>query len=480
MPYDLVLIDPVSLFDQRRLPNLGLVAIDSYLGLRGFETALIEMGGLRDYLDSSDVFGVSVWDHSYGAAVRITRAIRKRRPDAVVIWGGWAAMARPEQVLRDNPGVDYVILQDGERRMELLLRSQVDPARFDDLDGIAYRREDGAIELRPARERFDPDLLPVPRPGDEMRHRRHDGNGIVYVELARGCYGRCSYCQHLSKMRFRDPGKVAEEIAFWYGLGNRHFYIGNDNSIAKVTHLERLVDALEQRRLDGIRIWLTGRPNDVLKGLPVIERVFASPQIGLHAVEMGIESDSAAMLKRLRRGLTPEINRRAMDALFALRERYSPDTQINANIILFPHWEMTIDDFVDNVRFIGDYGCSRDTFSLQLYGVAGTPLWDEMSARGFLGNDAMSQRITSYPYDDPDVERLFARLVREPLETLLRSGLNTPGRMYRFQHRVHDKIMDFLRTGNIREAVMDFIRDVRAPTPQFAMNAGSAKPAARY
>jgi hypothetical protein len=40
--------------------------------------------------------------------------------------------------------------------------------------------------------------------------------------------------------------------------------------------------------------------------------------------------------------------------------------------------------------------------------------------------------------------------------------------------------MDFHRTGNIREAVMDFIRDGQAPTPQSAMNVGSAKPAARY
>jgi hypothetical protein len=119
---------------------------------------------------------------------------------------------------------------------------------------------------------------------------------------------------------------------------------------------------------------------------------------------------------------------------------------------------MTIDDFVENVRFIGDYQCSRDTMSLRLYGVAGTPLWEDMTANGFETNQGLGQRITEYPFNDNDVERLFNKLVREPLVLAQTMSLWTPGRHFAFQYQVHDAVMDFYRAPNIKQAVMDFIQ----------------------
>jgi hypothetical protein len=199
---------------------------------------------------------------------------------------------------------------------------------------------------------------------------------------------------------------------------------------------------------------VTGRPNDVLKGLHVIEKIFKSDIIDLFAIEMGIESNSQRALDLLSRGLTPEINRKAMDALVNLKTRYSPETVINANIILFPHWDMGIDDFVENIRFIGDYQCSRETMSLRLYGVAGTPLWEDMIANGFETNKGLGQRITEYPFTDDAVERLFQKLIRDPLK---RTKIFTPGQYYAFQYQIHDTVLDFYRSDNIKQSVMEFI-----------------------
>ena len=85
---------------------------------------------------------------------------------------------------------------------------------------------------------------------------------------------------------------------------------------------------------------------------------------------------------------------------------------------------MTIDDFIENVRFIGDYQCSRETMSPRLYGVAGTPLWDDMVEAGFETNKGLAQRITEYSFKDPQVD---------------------------------DRVMELYRTDDIRQAVMDFI-----------------------
>jgi tRNA A37 methylthiotransferase MiaB len=455
--HDIVLVDPGA--DPRQLPNLGLAAINSYLRVRGYDSVQILMPRITEYSEQAEVFGISVWDHTYLPARQLTHALKRARPNAKVIWGGWAAMAMPEWMLENNPAADIVVLQDGERRVEQLIEHFRDPGGspgLEAIDGIAYRRPDGSIVRQPVTSYFDLDQLPVPKGDDHLNVMRRDGKGVVYVELARGCYGRCAYCQHITKMRFRDPIQVATEIEFWRSRGCEEFYIGNDNSIANVRLLEALVDELERRQVD-IRVWLTGRPNDVLKGMHVVERLFRSDYVRPKAIEMGIESDSQAMLDKLRRGLTPAINRKAMDALVRLRAAHSPDTQINANIILFPHWDMTLDDFAANVRFIGDYACSRETMSLQLYGVPGTPLWDDMVAQGFAPGGAQGRRIVDYPFTDPEVERLFDTMIRGPRQREVYHPFAHPMKYYDFQYEIHDRVMGFYRTGDIISAARAFV-----------------------
>jgi hypothetical protein len=460
-PYDVILVNPL-VRDQRSIPNIGLTAIDAYLTDQGYRTRVVDIKQLAEFTDQSDVFGFSVWDHTYLPA----RGLTHRLEGKMVVWGGWAVMSRPEFILRENPNVDFAVLQDGEERMLRLLQARKDPEVFNSIDGIAFRDKNGEIVVRPPTGFFDMNKVPSPDEQTAELPSRADGSGMVYLELARGCYGRCAYCQHISKMRFRDAIKVAQEIQFFHDRGYKRFYVGNDNAMAKTRLLGELVDELENRKLP-VELMFSGRPNDVLKGLDVLEKIFKSDYLGLYAVEMGIESNSQRMLELLSRGLTPETNRKAMDALIQLKTEYSPSTKINANIILFTHWEMSITDFIDNVLFIGDYGCSRDTMSLRLYGVAGTPVWDQMTDEGFETNPGLAQRITEYPFRNQEVEQLYDKLVRQPLANLERSNmmasLVAPDaarqalNYYNFQIRVHEKVMEFYRSGDIERQVRDFV-----------------------
>ena len=80
---------------------------------------MISGSQLDHYLDQADVFGISVMDHSYFTAQQLTQKLR----DKTVIWGGWTSTALPEFILQENPDVDYVILQEGEKRLVTLLQS---------------------------------------------------------------------------------------------------------------------------------------------------------------------------------------------------------------------------------------------------------------------------------------------------------------------------------------------------------------------
>lgn len=456
--YSAILVEPVAnLLTRGNLPNLGLAAIDAYLNHKGYKCKVIDSPDIDKYIDKSNVFGVSVLDDRYAAAQELTRSIK----DKTVVWGGWAVMTRPDFILRENPEVDYVILQDGEKRMLKLLESMKKPEIFDTIDGIAYRDKNSEIIVRSPKEFFNMDEIPVPDNNTMEMPRRVNVAGIVHIELARGCYAHCAYCQHIRKMRFRSAKKVAGEIQYWYERGYKHFYIGNDNSMAKTELLREFVEELEERELR-VKIKLTGRPNDVLKSLHIIEKIFKSDIVKSSAIEMGIESNSQRMLDLLSRGLTPEINRKAMDAISDLKEKYSPETIIYADIILFSHWDMTIDDFVENVRFIGHYRCSRDTLSLRVYGSMGTPLWEDMRSNGFNTKRGLGQRIVEYPFNDDKVESLYDKLVRIPLiEETKNKNFHAPDFHINFQHKVHDTILEFYHSNNIKQAVINFINKER-------------------
>jgi len=442
MQKDIILINTGSITPAEN-SNAGLASLESYLNYNGFSCVTIKEGEIDNHIDESEIFGISVLDHTYVTSQKLTQRLR----DKTVIWGGWTATALPEFVLKENPGVDYVVLEEGERRLLRLLESFRDHEKFCEIDGVAFRDERGKIVVRPPTEFMEMNELCLPTELAVL-------GDLVFVELSRGCYGKCAYCQEVRKMRFKAARKAAGEIEYWNRKGYRHFYIGGANSIANGRLLREFVEELEQMDLR-VELGLVGRPEDVLRNHDVLEKIFKSRTIRLFAVEVGIEANTQHALDLLRRGITPQINRKAIDGLVRLRERNSPSTAIHANIILFPHFEMTMDDFVENARFIGDYRCSRNNVAPYLFGLANTPVWYEMKSRGFRMQQGYGLKITGYPFSDRDVDRLFRKLIWIPSKDWIHDC--SPVNFLEIMHQYHDKVMTFYNSGDIKSSVMDFV-----------------------
>ncbi len=442
---DIILINPQAPGEINDT-NVGLAVLESYLTHKGVNCVTSQGQEIENYIDRSDVFGISVLDGTYLSA----RSLTRRLDGKTVVWGGWTPTAIPEFILRENQGVDYIILREGEDRLLNLLRSFENQEEFDDIDGIAYRDEKGEILVRPPVKFVDMDKLPIPT---EMAIL----NKIVFVELARGCYGRCGYCQEASKMRFKSVERVTNEIVHWYAKGYRSFYLGNADSMANGKLLSGLLKNIEKAELV-VNLYTVGRPDDVLRNYGAIEKYFKSKAVHLAMIEIGIESNAQHAIDLLRRRTTPEINCKAISSLLDLKNKYSPETDIHANIILFSHFDMSIDDFVENVRFIGDYRCSKNAIVPRLEGVANTPIWREMKARGFKSNDNAGMRIYDYPFTDKDVDMLFEKMLRAPAESPL--GHNIVSREGVLEMRkVYEKILEFYDSGNIKEAVGKYLTD---------------------
>lgn len=426
--------------------STALAILEPVLNQNGIRSLVIKSSDLEKYIDQADIFGISVMDHTYSEAKKITQQLQNK----TVIWGGCTPTAVPEFILRENPGVDYLVLQEGEKRLIDLIRSFTQPEMLKQIDGIAYRDENNEIILHPPVEFVDMNTLPFQ---SDLAYY----NNTVYIELSRGCYGKCRYCQEIHQMRFKNPVKCAEEIQYWYDKGMTNFYLGNANSLANGHILQKLIDELEARKLS-IDICLVGRPEDVLRNYDILERIFQSSNLHLYLVEVGIEANTQRVLDLLGRGTTPDINRKAVTALIGLKAVYSHKTIVSANMILFSHYDMTIEDFIENVRFIGEYNSSKDVVSLSLVGLANTPVWQNMRDRGFKPDAVKGLQIYQYPFTDHTVNRLYQIFSSyQNRKYLKKNGSVTFWDYKAVQRQIYNKILDFYASENIRESVMTFI-----------------------
>jgi len=443
---DIILINFNSLLlGPKNNCNPGLVAIETYLKSHDIRCRIVEHTTIDQYLNVSQVFGFSVLDSTYEPASQIT----KKMVDKKIIWGGWTASAIPEWILTQNPNIDYIILGEGEERLEKLLSALKNKDSFDTLDGIAYRGIDKTIKVHPLEKYMDLNKSP-------MLAKLSVLNDLVFIELSRGCHGNCGYCQETAKMRFKSPVRLADEIECCLQQGYTRFYLGNANSLANGKLLARLMDEIENRNLF-VEFALVGRPDDILRNERVIERYFKSKHVHLIFMEIGIEANSQHLLDLLQRRSTPDINKKAVQLIFALKENYSSPVTIHTNIIFFSHYDMTLDELMENIKFMGEFRTSRDTLSLQLYGVAGTPIWKKMVERGFKTQENFGLEITEYPFSDPYVEKLYQKMVKEPIDKAKKENRFTVRAINKIQNNCYNLLLDFYNSRDMRKKIYDFL-----------------------
>jgi radical SAM superfamily enzyme YgiQ (UPF0313 family) len=121
-------------------------------------------------------------------------------------------------------GADVIAIGEGELTLEELVPHllQHGPANLDNILGIAFRKDDGAIvrtEARPMIADLDAQPFPDRAAIDQDEYvnvwRKHHGQGSVSLITARGCPYTCTWCSHSVfgySHRRRTPHNVVDEV----------------------------------------------------------------------------------------------------------------------------------------------------------------------------------------------------------------------------------------------------------------------------
>ncbi|HXY06617.1 MAG TPA: radical SAM protein [Terriglobales bacterium] len=286
---------------------LSLLCLASPLLQAGFEVRLVDNLVSPDYektilREAADALclGISVLTGPHiGAAVRISRAVKKLRPKMPIVFGGWHSSLATEQTLRE-PFVDAIVRGQGELTLLELVQRIADGREWHGVAGLSFKDADGRIVHEPERPVANINDLPAPayHLADPGIYAAASGLRQLAYTSSVGCPYQCNYCtdQVFYKRRFNAyrVARVVDDLAELVPRYNiEHVPLFDSNFLVD---RKRAVAIAKGIVASGIRFrWDFQTSTDFLS-LMSEEEVRLLAESGVHHIGFGTESASQEVL----------------------------------------------------------------------------------------------------------------------------------------------------------------------------------------
>ena len=161
----------------------------------------------------ADVIAFSCYIWNIESILYIAQSLKKVNPDLLIILGGHEVTYDAEEIILNNPQIDFIIRGEGEEPVKKLLEALYNSSlNYENVPSLTFM-DSGKIRSTP---------LSVPKSLNELPFPYDEGiaalNGkIIYYESSRGCPYRCSYCLsgRNSGVDFLDVERVKKELLFF-------------------------------------------------------------------------------------------------------------------------------------------------------------------------------------------------------------------------------------------------------------------------
>lgn len=262
---------------------IGLLALADHLAQNGHEVEVVH-GGVEARLQPSfsvlydlqhnhvDLIAFALhWQHQIGPVAETVKQLHLEMPDTPVVLGGLTATAFAPEILKDWPGVDFILTGEAERGFAELAQSLSNKNQaLESISNLAYR-DRNSVRINSRRyvaSQEDLDALNFSR-FDLLRHRQSynaqfgassSGNWsnppVFYVASGRGCSMDCAFCSggrtgqkslaFRKKVLFRKPERVVDDIQQAMSFGMRTIYFCFDPPQRSEAYYLKLFALLEQ------------------------------------------------------------------------------------------------------------------------------------------------------------------------------------------------------------------------------------------
>jgi len=204
-----------------------------------------------------DVVGLSVMTFQRTTALKIAQLIRRLRPEARIVAGGYDPSLAPDAYKIDD-SVDFLVRGEGEITLSELLRALESGASPASIDGLSYRADGRFVHNppRPVAALKSAELRLPDRGARVLGGYTLLGRPADVVETSRGCTYDCSFCS-IIEMRGRNfhtysIERVLADIADARRRGARAIFLVDDNITLDVRRFETLCQAIVDSGFDDV------------------------------------------------------------------------------------------------------------------------------------------------------------------------------------------------------------------------------------
>jgi radical SAM superfamily enzyme YgiQ (UPF0313 family) len=313
-------IAPPYPLEEAPAPPLGVTYVAAAFEAAGAEVRVLDYivsryspEKLRREIEAfrPDLVGSTSVTMNFPAAAEIVETAKAIRPSAVTAMGGPHVTFDAENTLRTYPGIDLLVLGEGERTVAEFLPLTHDREAWSQVKGIAFL-EDGRFVRTGARELIQ-DLETIPRPARHLLPvSRYQALGFpVSIITSRGCPYQCIFCQGRRmvghRVRYRNPMSVVDEIEEVLAYGFTRINVADDLFLSNKARARAICEEILRRDLR------FGWSAFVRANIIDADVLRLMREAGCDSVSFGIESGSPEMLKRIRKRITLDQGRRAAE-----------------------------------------------------------------------------------------------------------------------------------------------------------------------
>jgi len=354
-------IQPLYPASVKKGPTLqdGLGYISEYLNKDGVDTTIVDMqlGYSFDELIEKiniyrpDLIGFTMMTISYIGTYALITDVKKRNPSIPIVVGGPHISTLRETALVECPSIDFGVVMEGEITTAELCKG----FELDEIKGLIYRNQDGAIKYNGTRDYID-NLNEIPFPTYNNFEVERYGTWHP-LQTSRGCPYDCIYCTVSTvigkKLRVRSPENILREIEYWYQRGKRAFSIRDDNFSFFEDRVYKICDLIEKSNMTGLEFALFNgiRADKCTKDL--LKRM---KSVGFNYISFGAEAGNNKILGHLKKG------ERIEDIELATKNACELDIKVELFFLVGSPYE-TWKDIMDTVRLATKYPITSSIFS---------------------------------------------------------------------------------------------------------------------
>ncbi|MCP4630474.1 MAG: B12-binding domain-containing radical SAM protein [bacterium] len=309
----ILLINPFYPISETPSPPLGLAYLAAVLAEAGVEVKILDLvvfpysrAMLQKKLDEFKprMVGLTAVTMTFDSAMGVIWDIKRLNSNIITVMGGPHVTFCAADTLKVHSELDIIVLGEGERTIVDLSRAMDKDRNWSSVKGIAFRRKSEICYTAPREPIADLDLLPEPA-RELLPLGRYRALGMpISLTTSRGCPFKCIFCVGRkmvgSKVRYRNPGKVVDEMSYLNTLNFHQINIADDLFTANRKHCLAVCDEILSR---GLKLtWTSFARVDTVSE----ELLTKMKEAGCSAVSFGVESGNPTILEKIKKGITRE------------------------------------------------------------------------------------------------------------------------------------------------------------------------------